>query len=127
MMDTAALRSWLEDLPAGTLLPAGELLARLDTTGSPPEAPHVAAEQPTAAERFCSCPDQTRLTVVELAEALHRPLSYVYGLTRSGMIPHLKLDGHVVFVASELRAWLVGREERIVQQKSVPISSRRTA
>ena len=123
MMDTAALRSWLEDLPAGTLLPAGELLARLDTTGSPPDSPRVAAV-PTAAERLWSCPDQTRLTVVELAEALHRPASYVYGLTRSGMIPHLKLDGHVVFVASELRAWLVEREERIVHQKSAPISSR---
>ena len=115
-MTLAALRAWLEDLPAGTLVPARELVARLDTTGPPPVSPHVAAE-PTAAERLWSCPDQTRLTVVELAEALHRPASYVYGLTRSGTIPHLKLDGHVVFVASELRTWLAEREERIVQQK----------
>ena len=76
-----------------------------------------------------SCPDQTRLTVTELAEAFHRPTSHVYQLTRTKAIPHLKLDGHIVFIASELRMWMAEREERIVLQKSVPITcrTRRTA
>lgn len=116
-MTLADLRAWLEDLPAGTLVPAGELVVRLDTTDAPriDLAEHPA--EPTAAERLWSCPPETRLSVADLSAALHRPASYVYGLTRSCMVPHLKLDGHAVFIASELRTWLAEREERIVQQK----------
>ena len=122
-MTLADLRTWLEDLPAGTLVPAGELVARLDTTAAPRIDPVERPAEPSAAERLWSCPPETRLTVADLSAALHRPASYVYGLTRSVMIPHLKLDGHVVFIASELRTWLAEREERIVQQKCVAPTS----
>ena len=114
-MTLADLRTWLEDLPAGTLVPAGELVARLDTTCAPRIDLAERPVEPTAAERLWSCPDQTRLTVAELAEAFHRPASYVYNLTRTKAIPHLKIDGTVTFIASELRTWLAEREERIVQ------------
>ena len=125
-MTLADLRTWLEDLPAGTLVPAGELVARLDTTAAPRIDLAERPVEPTAAERLWSCPPETRLTVADLSAALHRPASYVYGLTRSGTIPHLKLDGHVVFIASELRTWLAEREERIVQQKcGAPTSGHR--
>ena len=135
---------------AAALLALGMVACGADPTATPTVTPAVAAPAAwavdwedtraaaqqegarggagrTGAERLWSCPERTRLTVVELAEALHRPTSYVYGLTRSGAVPHVKLDGHVVFIVSELRAWLVEREERIVLQKSAPISSRRTA
>ena len=108
-MDTAALRAWLEDLPAGTLLPAGELVARLDTAGSPGINP---AER-TAAERLWSCPDHTRYTVKDLAACLGRPTSYIYALTSAKAIPFTKLDGQITFIASEIRRWLVEREELV--------------
>ncbi len=112
-MDTAALRAWLEDLPAGTLLPAGELVAHLDTAGSPGINPAERTPEPTAAERLWSCPDHTRYTVKDLAACLGRPTSYIYALTSAKAIPFTKLDGQITFIASEIRRWLVEREERV--------------
>ncbi len=55
----------------------------------------------------------------ELAAALHRPTSHVYQLTRTKAIPFCKYDGHVVFMAKEVRIWLAEREERIVRRSWV--------
>ena len=108
-MTRDSLRAWLEAAPPGTTVRAEEILARLDT----PEPVSDPAPEPTAAERLWSCPPNTRYTVKELATALNRPTSYVYSLTAARAIPFSKLDGHIVFVASEVRAWVVEREERV--------------
>ena len=43
-----------------------------------------------------------------------RPKSWVYQQTSARSIPTHKLDGALVFVASEVREWLNDREEQVV-------------
>lgn len=104
-----SLRQWLEAAPPGTTVRAEEILARLETPAVTPDE----SAPPTPAERLWSCPPNTRYTVEELAAALHRPKSYIYSLTAAKAIPFSKLDGNLVFVALEIRQWVVDREERI--------------
>jgi hypothetical protein len=61
---------------------------------------------------------ETRLGVREAAEALGRPVSFVYRHTSEkaaggARLPHRRLDGELVFVAGELRSWLREHEETI--------------
>ena len=57
-------------------------------------------------------PAERRIGARELAQALGRSRSWVYGrLTGEGAIPHAKLDGELTFKAGEVRAWLRGTEE----------------
>ena len=105
-----SLRQWLEAAPPGTTVRAEEILARLER---PAVTPDESAQPPTAAERLWSCPPNTRYTVKELAAALHRPPSYIYSLTSAKEIPFCKLDGQITFIVSEVRSWVLDREERI--------------
>jgi hypothetical protein len=56
--------------------------------------------------------------VCEAAEALGRPVSFVYRHTSEksaggARLPHRRLDGALVFLAGELRTWLREHEETI--------------
>jgi hypothetical protein len=65
-------------------------------------------------ERLWTCPPETRLTVVEVAEAVGRPRSWVYracAATRgSGRLPARRLNGELVVLAGDLRVWLEHEE-----------------
>lgn len=127
----ADLVAWLRRAPAGTRLDAAvvaEILADAGVHGAPdgPESPQAApdtSEPLTWRERLWTVPAKTRLGVVEAAEALGRPKSYVYAHTGSAedAIPHRKLDGALVFTAGELRQWIEEREDVV---RSVPPSRR---
>jgi predicted DNA-binding transcriptional regulator AlpA len=69
-------------------------------------------------ERLWTVPAETRLGVVEVAEALNRPRSWVYRhtSTRTGLsrLPHRKLDSELEFLAGEIRKWIKRNEEIIV-------------
>jgi hypothetical protein len=94
----AALRAWLEDEPAVTALPVA-----------------VQADEPADwRARLWTCPDETRLGVRELAEALDRSADFVYRAVdpkRSAErgrdpLPCSRLDGVLVFTAGAIRRWL---------------------
>ncbi len=67
-------------------------------------------------ECLWTCPEETRLGVREVAEALGRTKSWVYRRTgersAKARLPHRKLDGELVFTAGELRKWIHGHETR---------------
>lgn len=90
-------------------------VAALIAAVSQPSA-HVCASaidgaSPSWRERLWACPAETRLGVLDLAEALGRSKGFVYRLTRSKDIPHRKLDGELVFRAGDIREWVQRREE----------------
>jgi len=107
--------AWLEAAPSGTQLSAAALrdwLAPLVAPSTPPE-PRAG----TWRERLWTAPAETRLGVVEVAEAIGRPKSWVYRRTgesaAKARLPHRKLDGELVFTAGEIRHW-VEQHEAIV-------------
>jgi predicted DNA-binding transcriptional regulator AlpA len=113
---------------------ADALEAAMGVKGSGPAGPQPPAlfSVPTTwRERLWVVPDETRLGVRELAEALGRPRSWVYRHTskRSGLqlLPHRKLDGDVVFVAAEIRAWVASHEDVVVKPMSAVITFKRGA
>ncbi|CAN5872266.1 hypothetical protein BH11GEM2_BH11GEM2_06700 [soil metagenome] len=115
---------WLEAAPASTTLSAADLLGVLAPLAAqqPATTPLSVSEAlgTTWRERLWSVPPETRLGVREAAEALGRPKSWVYRHTaEKGMgedrLPHRKLDGELLFVAGELRAWLTTHEEVVVR------------
>jgi hypothetical protein len=110
-MTVAELRRWLATAPPGTLVPARELLDALEVE---PE-PEAVASEPTWRERLWTAPPETRLGVREVAEAVGRPVSWVY---RARALPRRKLDGELIFLAGEVRDWVTSREE--VVQAPVP-------
>jgi predicted DNA-binding transcriptional regulator AlpA len=98
-------------VPAATV---AELIAdALRFSPVPVEGPEPVADEyePTWRERLWIVPAETRIGVAELTEALGRPRSWVYRHTSGKTIPHRKLDGELVFVAGEIRAWIRDREE----------------
>ena len=116
------LLAWCERAPDGTHLDArsiADILASL-----PSEVPRSPATQPEPAEapwtwreRLWTVPAETRLGVVEVAEAFGRPRSFVYARTgpkTEEPVPHRKLDGTLVFTAGELRAWIRAHEDVVV-------------
>lgn len=75
------------------------------------------AESATWRERLWTAPAETRIGTYEVAEALGRPVSWIYRHTsrKSGyaLLPVRKLDGELVFVVGEIRAWIRDHEEVI--------------
>jgi hypothetical protein len=84
-----------------------------------PSEPSTAPAEATWRERLWSVSPDVRLGVPEAAEAFGRPVSWVYRHTsaKSGLelLPHRRLDGELVFLAGELRAWIREHEE-VVQR-----------
>jgi len=105
MTTLADLRRSAECLPVGTSIsiPREALIAALDAPAS------------EWREKIWICPPETRLGVAEVAGALGRPKSFVYRATGpaagDSRIPHRKLAGELVFLASEIRAWIRDNEE----------------
>ena len=113
----AELLAWVASAPDGTSIPVAALSELLEPLAKGVSAGVTAVTPPTATpvpsswrERLWTAPADTRLGVREVAEALGRPRSWVYRRTSEkspkGPLPHKKLDGELVFVAGELRAWL---------------------
>jgi hypothetical protein len=118
------LRSWCEAAPAGTRLDAHAVAQLLTAVTDRADNPQVGADERLGAqaageswtwrERLWTVPAETRLGVLEVAEALGRPRSFVYARTQKNAIepiPHRKLDGALVFAAGEVRAWVRAQEE----------------
>lgn len=116
---------WCSRAPAGTHLLASAVAELLSNCR--PEIPHekeqaarpprIQSEPWTWRERLWTVPAETRLGVVEAAEALGRPKSYIYARTMSKAkdpLPHRKLDGSLVFTVGELRTWIRNQEQAIV-------------
>lgn len=119
-----ALVAWLASAPAGTMIDAAALRAVLATIAdarTPNVEPSpVVAPGATWSERLWVVAPETRLGVREAAEALGRPLSFVYRHTSAkaagaDRLPHKKFDGELLFVAGELREWIRAHEETVVQ------------
>ena len=110
----AALLEWLQSAPPGTTIPAASLAETLATVTSAAPAPPAEPLMHTWREKLWLVPGETRLGVREAAEAIGRPVSWVYRRTgeksAKAPLPHRKLDGEIVFTAGELRAWLKGHE-----------------
>lgn len=112
---TTPSRAALDALPDDALLPAvwvRALVEELHVEPEPVTDPELAEQ--TWRERLWTVPADTRLGVVEVAEALGRPKSYVYARTGESAedpLPCRKLDGTLVFLAGELREWIQEREE----------------
>ena len=118
--DLQALLAWLEPAPDATLFSAKDIraiLAPLANAASAPAPARVEAPAVTWREKLWTCPPETRLGAKEAAEAIGRPVSYVYRGTSAkadgARIPHRKMDGELIFVAGELRAWMLAQEEVI--------------
>jgi hypothetical protein len=81
-----------------------------------------------------TCPDQTRLGVRELAEALDRSTDWVYRAISSKWaeergrdpLPCRRLDGCLVFEAVAIRAWLAASEVIVNPEPRLPCRRRPT-
>ncbi|MCZ6918297.1 MAG: hypothetical protein O7I93_16095 [Gemmatimonadetes bacterium] len=108
--------------PPGTMLPAGELAARLEgmDAAEPREGPVM-----TWRERLWVVPPETRIGRDELLEAVSRQPSWLYRHTGSkakcSRIPCRKLDGELVFLVGEVRTWLLAHEEMVVPARTEPL------
>lgn len=114
MNTLADLRRWAAEAPPGTTLPASALVELLDEVEEAAPTKDAEAVPETWRERLWTVPADTRLGVVEAAEALGRPKSYVYARTgerAEDPLPCRKLDGTLVFLAGELREWIEDRED----------------
>lgn len=124
----------LRQMPPGTLLTAAGIVETLEQMDSAPVQAVALVQPPTSSgpaswrEKLWTVPAETRLGVVEVAEACGHPRSWVYRRTGercgAGRIPHRRLDGELVFVAGELRAWLGEHEEVIARPVLTMTTSR---
>lgn len=125
MMTWHDLRRWLETAPAGTKLDAQavrDVLDRLEDTDARPKLHAIdptPPPEPSWREKLWMAPAETRIGRPELLEAVGKSESWLYRHTASKRppgrprIPHRKLDGELVFVVGEIRAWLRDHEEVI--------------
>ena len=122
------LQRWLSQAPPGTLVPT-ELVAQVlaAAASDPGQPPRVLT--PTWRERIWTCDPQTRIGVLELAEAVGRTKSWVYRGTgeraKGPRIPHRLLQGELVFVVADIRAWLLEREVVVVPGHPMDLAVRR--
>jgi len=129
--------AWLESLPDGTLIPPGCVAERLRGAAAPlngasaTEVPVSERPPPGSGwrERVWTCPPETRLTAVEVAEALGKSRDAVYRLTSEKhadkqiaeghtdpRLPHRKdISGTLTFLAGEVRQWIEAHEEVIAK------------
>jgi predicted DNA-binding transcriptional regulator AlpA len=123
-MRLADLRAWLAKAPSGTMVAAHELLSLINDSPDAEDAAASGARPPfqphtpeTWRERLWTVPADTRLGVRELVEATGRSRDWVYRHTAASgtatRLPHRTLDGELVFLAGEVRGWLVENEQII--------------
>jgi hypothetical protein len=113
-----ALLEWLRAAPPGTAVAAASMAEVLANVASVTPMPPPEPVPVTWREKLWLVPAETRLGVREAAEAIGRPVSWVYRRTgeksEKAPLPHRKLDGELVFTAGELRAWVEGHETVVV-------------
>ena len=111
------LHAIVDPLPAGAAvtLPADTLRAWLAEEWEPIALEPEPTVQPTSWRVLLwSVDPETRIGRDELLEAVGRPASWLYrhtGPAAENRIPHRKLDGELIFLVGEVRAWLRDREE----------------
>lgn len=112
------LLRWLRAAPAGTTIPAATLAELLDGAAAVEPTPPPPPSEPiefTWRERLWLVPAETRLATRDVCEALDKSRSWLYGHLAEHRgprrLPHRKLDGELVFVAGEVRAWLRATED----------------
>lgn len=126
-----SLLAWLRAAPAGTVLSCNAVLDALEhihqDATRPPDldaSEARATNAPGWREKIWTVPAETRLGIIEAAEAVGRPRSFIYRRTSAksclSKIPHRKLDGGLVFLAGELRSWLASEEELVVETRVAP-------
>jgi predicted DNA-binding transcriptional regulator AlpA len=107
---------------ADALERAAQLLRQVQPAA--PSAVLSAAEPVTWRTLLWTCTPETRLGVVEVAEALGKPKSWVYRATSArsngARLPHRKLGGELVFVAAEVRRWVADNEVVVVPGRTAP-------
>lgn len=117
----ADLVGWLRAAPPACTLTAADVLKLLEeldgkATGQP--FIHTAPDRPTWpwSALLWAVPEETRIGVDQLSEAVGRPRSWIYKHSgREGTcarLPHCKMDGVLVFQVGEVRRWLVEHEVR---------------
>ncbi len=125
-MTVLELRTWLLEAPDGTLVPAAEVLRRLEEALPADNTTPVEAREPTWRERLWTAPAETRIGRQELLEAVGRSVDWLYRHTgvkaKCSKIPCRKLDGELVFVVGEVRQWMVEHEETVVPGRSEPLA-----
>ena len=109
---------WVMQAPEGTRIPAEVVQRILEDVAYPPD-PQPEAEPATWRERIWTCPDETRLLIEDVMEAMGRSRDTIYRLTRreEDPLPCRKLDGRLVFVARQVRAWMEAAEYVVVPAK----------
>lgn len=111
------LRAILEALPEGAsvTLPVAEIRLWLADEPAPTQTPLTLVSSPqTWRERIWTCPDDIRLGVQDVAQAVDRSPDWVYRAISSKYavqrgrdpLPCAKLDGVLVFTAGAVRRWL---------------------
>lgn len=101
-----------------TLMTAALAAEATDTQARDGKVDSATSTEPAVPWRILlwTAPGETRIGRRELLEAVGRPASWLYrhtGPAAEHRIPHRKLDGELVFVVGEIRAWLREREEII--------------
>ena len=111
---------------AAALRQLAEALDQIAAQPAPPAPPAMAPAEVSWRERLWTCDPQVRIGVPELSEGVDRPKSWVYRAARGNgscpPLPHRKLDGQLVFVAGEVRRWLVEHEQTVVPGRMVPLT-----
>lgn len=127
----AGLR-WLFEAPRGTsfdLAAVQELVAKAIEAAPEPATPEPGpGDGFTWRERLWLAPAETRIGVEELCEALGRPKSWVYRHTSEkaakaadvAMLPFRRMDGSLVFIVGEIRAWVRDQETGDHQYRTEP-------
>lgn len=129
------LRAIIDALPDGAsvTLPVAEIRLWLNDVPSEAPTPLALVSSPlTWKERIWTCPEDVRLGVHEVAEAVDRSPDWVYRATSSKYatlrgrdpLPCAKLDGVLVFTAGAVRRWLE-RSARIVHPEPPRLRSLR--
>ncbi len=110
---------------AAALRHLAEALDQIAAQPAPP-APPIPPAVVSWRERLWTCDPQVRVGVRELCEATGRPRSWAYRAVRGNgtdpPLPHRRLDGQLVFLASEVRQWLREHEQVEVPGRTVPLA-----
>lgn len=107
----------LRSLPPSTMIAVRDVVELIDSI--PDQPVHMPTCDPEAVQLPWSAllwlvPGETRIGIRELCEAVGRPRSWVHRHTAERgncqRLPHRLMDGRLIFVAEELRQWLLQHE-----------------
>ena len=124
MRSLSELQVWLKVSPPGTLVDAQVLAQALALSRSDPGRAVQSQQSTSWRERLWVVASDTRLGVTEVLEAIGRTRSWLYRHTGPSSprvrIPHRKLEGELVFLAGEVRQWLIENETVVVPGRTTP-------